>query len=37
MAMGVHYPLDVLGGATLGASVSYLWVKKVGFLKKYKS
>jgi len=37
MAMGVHYPLDVLGGATLGASVAYLWVKKVGFLKKYKS
>ncbi len=37
MAMGVHYPLDVLGGATLGASLAYFWVKKINFLKKHES
>jgi membrane-associated phospholipid phosphatase len=31
MAMGVHYPGDVLGGVIIGSSVAYLWLRKNPF------
>ncbi len=29
MALGVHYPLDILGGIFTGSITAYIWIKKI--------
>lgn len=37
MALGVHFPLDILGGMILGSSLAYLWIKYNPFQQNLKS
>jgi undecaprenyl-diphosphatase len=36
MAMGVHYPFDLLGGIVVGGAVAYLWLRLDPFKKLIK-